>query len=44
MLQPEDCAELILYAATLPASVTMNEVWLTPTYNRGYVAALGRKL
>ena len=44
MLQPEDCAELIFYAATLPASVTMNEVWLTPTHNRGYVAALGRKL
>ena len=44
MLQPEHCADLILYAATLPAGVTMNEVWLTPTYNRGYVAALGRKL
>jgi NADP-dependent 3-hydroxy acid dehydrogenase YdfG len=44
MLQPEDCADLILYAATLPAHVTMNEIWLTPTHNRGYVAALGRKL
>lgn len=44
MLQPEHCADLILYAATLPPGVTMNEVWLTPTYNRGYVAALGRKL
>lgn len=44
MLQPEDCADLILYAATLPPGVTMNEVWLTPTYNRGYVAALERKL
>ncbi|MFZ4408691.1 MAG: SDR family oxidoreductase [Paracraurococcus sp.] len=44
MLQPEHCADMILYAATLPAGVTMNEVWLTPTHNRGYVAALGRKL
>lgn len=44
MLQPEHCADLILYIATLPPGVTMNEVWLTPTWNRGYVAALGRKL
>jgi NADP-dependent 3-hydroxy acid dehydrogenase YdfG len=44
MLQPADCAELLLYVATLPPHVTMNEVWLTPTHNRGYVAALGRKL
>lgn len=44
MLQPADCADLLLYVATLPPHVTMNEVWLTPTWNRGYVAALGRKL
>jgi NADP-dependent 3-hydroxy acid dehydrogenase YdfG len=44
MLQPAECADLILYVATLPPSVTMNEVWLTPTWNRGYVAAQGRKL
>ena len=44
MLQPVDCAELLLYVATLPPHVTMNEVWLTPTHNRGYVAALGRTL
>jgi NADP-dependent 3-hydroxy acid dehydrogenase YdfG len=44
MLQPADCAELLLYVATLPPHVTMNEVWLTPTHNRGYVAALGRAL
>lgn len=44
MLQPEDCAELLLHVATLPAHVTMNEVWLTPTHNRGYVAALSRRL
>ncbi|MBK1658929.1 SDR family oxidoreductase [Paracraurococcus ruber] len=44
MLQPEHCADLLLYVATLPPGVTMNEVWLTPTYNRGYVAGLQRKL
>ncbi len=44
MLQPADCADLILHVATLPPHVTMNEVWLTPTWNRGYVAAQGRKL
>jgi NADP-dependent 3-hydroxy acid dehydrogenase YdfG len=40
MLQSEDVADLILYIATLPAHVCLNEVWITPTWNRGYVAAL----
>ncbi|TPG57762.1 SDR family oxidoreductase [Roseomonas nepalensis] len=44
MLQPGHCADLILYVATLPPAVTLNEVWLTPTHNRSYVAALQRKL
>ncbi|MBX9699545.1 MAG: SDR family oxidoreductase [Acetobacteraceae bacterium] len=44
MLQPDDCADMILYVATLPPHVTMNEVWLTPTKNRGYVRALNVKL
>lgn len=44
MLQPENCGDMIRYIACLPPGVTMNEVWLTPTWNRGYVAALGRKL
>ena len=44
MLQPEDCGDLIRYIACLPAHVTLNEAWITPTWNRGYVAALGRKL
>ncbi|MBB5696282.1 SDR family oxidoreductase [Muricoccus pecuniae] len=44
MLQPEHCADLILYVATLPPGVTMNEVWLTPTHNRAYVAAARRKM
>jgi NADP-dependent 3-hydroxy acid dehydrogenase YdfG len=40
MLQSEDVADLILYVASLPAHVCLNEVWITPTWNRGYVAAL----
>jgi NADP-dependent 3-hydroxy acid dehydrogenase YdfG len=44
MLQSEDVADLILYVATLPKRVTLGEVWITPTHNRGYVAALQRKL
>ncbi len=38
MLKPEDCGDLIRYVACLPASVTINEVWITPTWNRGYAA------
>lgn len=44
MLQSADCADMLLYVATLPPHVTMNEVWLTPTKNRGYVRALNVKL
>jgi NADP-dependent 3-hydroxy acid dehydrogenase YdfG len=40
MLQSEDVGDLVLYIATLPAHVCLNEVWITPTWNRGYVAAL----
>ena len=40
MLQPDDVAGLIVYVATLPAHVCVNEVWITPTWNRGYAAAL----
>ena len=42
MLQSEDVADLIRYVATLPAHICLNEVWITPTWNRGYVAALNR--
>ncbi len=44
LVQSEDVAELILFVATRPKHVVLNEVWITPTYNRGYVAALERKL
>jgi NADP-dependent 3-hydroxy acid dehydrogenase YdfG len=42
MVQPEDCADLILYIATLPKRLVMNEVMLSPTWNRAYVAAIER--
>ena len=43
MVQPQDCADLIRYIACLPPHVCLNEVWITPTWNRGYVAALQRQ-
>ena len=43
MVQPEDCGELIRYIACLPPHVCINEVWITPTWNRAYVAALPGK-
>ncbi len=42
MLRSEDCGDLIRYVACLPASVCLNEVLITPTWNRGYIAAQAR--
>jgi NADP-dependent 3-hydroxy acid dehydrogenase YdfG len=39
MLQPQDMAELILFIATRPATVCMNEVVISPTWNRMYGVA-----
>ncbi len=36
MLAPDDCADLIRYIACLPPHVCMNEVVLTPTWNRTF--------
>jgi len=44
MVQSEDVGDLIRYVACLPPHVTLNEVWITPTWNRSYVAQLDRKL
>lgn len=43
MVQPQDCADLIRYVACLPPHVCINEVLITPTWNRTYVAALQRQ-
>jgi len=38
MVQSEDCGDLIRYIACLPKHVCINEVVISPTWNRGYVA------
>lgn len=37
MLQPEDCGELVLFLARLPAHVCIADLTITPTWNRMYV-------
>lgn len=39
LLAPDDCGDLVRYIACLPPHVCMNEVVLTPTWNRTFVAA-----
>jgi NADP-dependent 3-hydroxy acid dehydrogenase YdfG len=43
MVQAEDVGDLIRYIACLPPHVVISEVMIAPTWNRAYVAALGRK-
>jgi len=40
MVQPDDVGELMLFLARLPASVCLNEVIISPTYNRIYIENL----
>jgi NADP-dependent 3-hydroxy acid dehydrogenase YdfG len=42
MVQPENVAALVIFVATLPDHVCLNEALITPTWNRGYVAQLQR--
>jgi methylmalonyl-CoA mutase cobalamin-binding domain/chain len=42
MLQSADVGDLIRYIACLPKHVCLNEVMITPSWNRGYVADLKR--
>ena len=44
MLQPEDVGDMIRHIASLPPHVCVNEIWLTPTWNRGYIAQQGHRL
>ena len=37
ILKPEDCGDLIRYVACLPKHVCINEVMITPTWNRSLV-------
>ena len=41
MIQPQHMADLIVYVAKLPASLCVNEVVISPTWNRGYAATMG---
>ena len=37
MVQSEDCGEIVAFLARLPAHVCINELTVSPTWNRGYV-------
>jgi NADP-dependent 3-hydroxy acid dehydrogenase YdfG len=37
MLQPEDCGRTIAFVASLPPRVCINEILISPTWNRGFV-------
>ena len=41
MIQPEQMGDLVAYIAKLPPSVCINEVVISPTWNRGYAAMMG---
>ena len=41
MIQPEHMADLVLYVAKLPATICVNEVVISPTWNRGYAHLAG---
>lgn len=38
MVQSEDCGDIIAFLVSLPAHVCINELTVSPTWNRGYVA------
>jgi NADP-dependent 3-hydroxy acid dehydrogenase YdfG len=40
MLQPEDLGATILFVATLPARACINQLIISPTWNRMYVGGL----
>jgi NAD(P)-dependent dehydrogenase (short-subunit alcohol dehydrogenase family) len=41
MIQPENMADLIVYIAKQPPTICLNEVVISPTWNRGYAHAAG---
>ncbi len=40
MLQPEDLGATILFVATLPARACVNELIISPTWNRFYLGGI----
>ena len=44
MVQEDDVGRTILFIATMPAHVCLNEIHITPTWNRGYIGAADRNI
>jgi NADP-dependent 3-hydroxy acid dehydrogenase YdfG len=44
MVQEDDVGRTILFIATMPAHVCLNEIHITPTWNRGYIGAADRAI
>ena len=44
MVQAEDCGDVIRFLAELPKHVCINDLTISPTWNRGYVAAAKSQL
>lgn len=42
VLKAEDVASVIRFVVDTPAHICLNEIWVTPTHNRSYLAQLGR--
>lgn len=42
MLQPEDVAAAVIFAVTMPPHACINEILISPTANRGYMAEMAR--
>lgn len=42
MLQPEDVAAAVVFAVTMPPHACINEILISPTANRGYLAEMAR--
>ncbi|MGJ4953866.1 SDR family oxidoreductase [Bradyrhizobium sp. HKCCYLS20291] len=43
MLQPEDLGRTIAFVASLPPRVCVNEILISPTWNRGFIQTPGRR-
>ncbi len=44
MVQEDDMGETILFIARMPPHVCLNEIHITPTWNRGYLGASDRQI
>jgi NADP-dependent 3-hydroxy acid dehydrogenase YdfG len=44
MVQEDDVGKTILFIAEMPAHVCLNEIHITPTWNRGYLGAADRQI